>query len=387
MPSRSIRILFFESGRSGGSVRSVSNLIKGLSTLGCEVSFFSHYRHTAPVDLFSIDCVEKSFCLNVPLSERPDVGMRSFGVPHPTFFGLRYFLHSLVVLLRYRPQIVYLNNGIRPHFPALVAAGLLKIPIFCHFRESRGLLKWEEKFIHFIDRFIVLTKWGRELYHSHGIPLKKLQLMYNPLDLETFDERSKEDLNLRFESNAIYVVKIGTLKPQKRPDLAIKAFALAHAECPKLRLILAGDGPMKGELKKLVLQLGLTKSVLLIGQCSQIPALLKHCHIGLLVSEYGYEGLPNVIMESMASSMPFVTWKAPAMMELVEDSKTGLIADDDTPEAIGRALVTLCVSPELRMKMGNEGRKRIEEKSFSPESFMQEMYKMLEVVVYKNIGV
>ena len=64
----------------------------------------------------------------------------------------------------------------------------------------------------------------------------------------------------------------------------------------------------------------------------------RTCYIGLLVSRPDYEGQPNVILESMAARLPFITWDCPVMSELVQDGVTGLVVKNDSPAETAKAM-------------------------------------------------
>lgn len=375
-----LRVMFFECGEFGGSVRSLANMLRGLSDLGCEVGLVSHWRRTGPVDLGSLECVHKNYCLDLPARIRPepDLISRTLGILHLTRFGLRYLCLVLRGLVRFRPQIVYLNNG-PGNFIAVNTARLFGIPIVGHLRSISVFRPYVRHYLSRIQHFVALTKWGRQFYHDQGIPLDKISQIYNPIDIAEFDRKSGDSMDdPMMDDGTIYVVQVGTLREHKRPDLAIEAFILAKSEIPNLKLILVGDGPMRNELAQKVASERLTESVMLIGQCYQIPTLLKRCHIGMLLSRT--EGHSGSIMEYMAGRLPVLTWAMPGIDELVKDNQNGLVVPEPSAEAIAQALVRLCHSSELRAKMGHAGREFVTSGQFSPESHVQKIHSILKDV-------
>ena len=111
MPLDRIRILFFESGHLGGSIKSLGGLLRGLSRLDCDVDVVSWYRPTGPVDIFALECVQDVQSLNVAPGKRPVLGKRTLGIPHPTGLALRYFPLAWRVLARFQPDIAYLISA------------------------------------------------------------------------------------------------------------------------------------------------------------------------------------------------------------------------------------------------------------------------------------
>ena len=374
-----LRVMFFEGGELGGSVRSLGQMINGLTALDCEVGLVSHYKRTHPTDLGSIDSVRFWRCLDLPPQVRPhpEVAVRTLGIPRPTSFGMQYFFIALRALRRFRPDIAYFNNAIESSIPAAIAAKLLGIPTVCHLRLACDLHPIEQVFARIFDQFIVLTKAGQQIAQASGIPEQKLTQMYNPVDVLTFVERTKKalSLNIPWDSNCVYVIQVGTLNKRKRPMLALDAFTYARAQCPKLRLILAGSGQLRDALEQAIQRRGLDGSVHLIGYCSQIPALLSHCDIGLIVS--ASEGFGRVIPEYMAAGLPVVTWNMPVFRELVEDGQTGFLVSEPTPELFAEAITKLYRSAELRKRIGRAGRKWVAQGQFDISRYMQCMHSLL----------
>ena len=382
--SSHMRVMFFEFGEFGGSVRSLANMLRGLSDLGCEVGFISHFRRTSP-DLGSLECVHKNYFLDLPARVHPRPGLisRTLGIPHFTRFGLRYLCLAFRALIRFRPQIVYLNNG-PSNISAIIAAKMLGIPIVCHLRNVFYFRSVHNVLVPHIQQFIALTKWGHQFYHDQGIPLDKISQIYNPIDLSEFDRKSGDYMDgPMMEDGVVNVVQVGTLREHKRPDLAIEAFMLAKREISNLKLIFAGDGPMRNELEQMVKKQGFNGSVIFLGQCDQIPALLKRCHIGMLLSRS--EGQGYCFLEYMAARLPIVTWAMPGIGdELVVDNQNGLVVPELSPEAIAQALVKLCCSPKLCAKMGQRGREVVTSERFNPESHVRRIYRILTAVALRS---
>ena len=377
-----LRIMFFECGEFGGSVRCQGDMIEGLSALGCEIGLVSHYRKTGPVDLDSLDCIQRRYCLDLPaqVRPRPDVATRTFGIPHPTRFGMRYFRLAWRAIREFRPDVVYLNNGPGTHLPALTAARMLRVPVVCHLRMMSPLGPIDRFCLPRIKQFITLTRYGRLFYADQGIPSDKLLQLYDPFSVDEFDARTAEPhTGPVTRDGTVYVVQVGALRELKRPELAIEAFSIARRECPELKLVLAGDGPMRDCLETLILDRRLQGVVHLVGQCDNIAALLSRCHIGLHLSRS--EGMGLILLEFKAAGLPIVTWNHPVMVEMVENGKCGIVTDGARSQVIAQALVTLCKSPELRKKMGQAGRRSVVDGRFSPGSHALRLRDMLTEVL------
>jgi glycosyltransferase involved in cell wall biosynthesis len=90
-----------------------------------------------------------------------------------------------------------------------------------------------------------------------------------------------------------------------------------------------------------------------------------------------YEGLPNSLLEYMASSLSAVVARLPFIDELIRDQQGGLLIDDPTPQRIGEAIVTLAQSAEKRARMGTISRAIIESGAFQVDREAREIGTLL----------
>jgi len=149
------------------------------------------------------------------------------------------------------------------------------------------------------------------------------------------------------------VLFLGRLAAQKRPDLAVRALALARRTAPDLELTLCGEGEQRASLDALMTHLSLNKAVRMQGWCDDVFAQLRSCMCLLVTSTY--EGCPLTVLEAMAAGVPVVAVRVPGMDEVVRDGETGILCSED-PGDIAAALVRLHRSPELACRLGEAGR-------------------------------
>lgn len=353
-----IRVLFFESGRQGGSVFRLFSIIKRIDPSRFEVGVVSFYRDRAAAMLFELKGLFCRHSLHVPWYPQPDTFKFAFGVPVPTPFGVYFFLASLFALWRYRPSVAYMNSGIAGFEPAILAARLLGVKVICHLRMSRDLADYEVRLAGYVHHLVASSKWGAKFYQDQVQGRALATCVYEAIDLVEFDARAKEELQSPLPEGPVYICQVGSLISRKRPRLAIEAFEIARRKFPNLRLLLAGEGPLRPELDRLLRERGLHADVFLLGSRRDIPALLRACHIGLLLSVH--EGLPNSILEYMASSLPVVVVRLPFIDELIHDRQNGLVIDDPAPQRIADAILTCAQSADYRVRMGEVGRGTVE---------------------------
>ena len=117
------------------------------------------------------------------------------------------------------------------------------------------------------------------------------------------------------------VASIGELNRNKRPDLLVRAAHILRGTIPELRVIVAGDGPMRSALEDEISLLGLGDVVTLLGHVSRdtLRVITERADIGMLVSER--EGLPRSLMEFVAAGTPIAGTRTRGITDEVIDER------------------------------------------------------------------
>lgn len=118
------------------------------------------------------------------------------------------------------------------------------------------------------------------------------------------------------------VLSVSRLSVEKDVPTLIEAFAQLHARHPRLRLLLAGDGPERPALQALLAQRGLSSVVQLVGRIAQPMAWMRRAAVFALASRF--EGFGNVLVEALASGVPVVSTDCPVgPREILENGRFG----------------------------------------------------------------
>jgi glycosyltransferase involved in cell wall biosynthesis len=129
--------------------------------------------------------------------------------------------------------------------------------------------------------------------------------------------------------------------PEKRAPLAVRALARARREMPELRGVIYGDGPERGEVLRLVAELGLERAV-------QVPGFVAHDeleeamrHALCIVLPSRREGYGMVVIEAATKGTPSVLVEAPdnAAVELIEPGRNGFVAPTPSVEDVAAAIL------------------------------------------------
>ncbi len=198
---------------------------------------------------------------------------------------------------------------------------------------------------------------------------RKSICIYNALDLDRFDtspdagirEVLRTELGLPLE--APVCITVGRLAPQKGYPILLEAAALVLAEIPSAHFLVVGGGELEPELKEMAKQLGIDRSVHFVGIRPDVENLLAAAD--LFVSSSQWEGLPTVILESMAAHIPVVATDVSGTREIVQDGVTGLLVPPQDPPALAQAIATMIRDQNRATKMGERAYHRVHEFSIT----------------------
>ncbi len=222
--------------------------------------------------------------------------------------------------------------------------------------------------------------------HVNGsVPLR---VVLNGIRFDGFQPRLDSRLEVRqrlgIPPTAPVVGTVAVFRRQKRLDLWLTTARQALEQRPDLHFILVGDGPMRGELERLVPSLGLEGQVHFVGLQEQTQPFFSAMDVFLMSSRF--EGLPLALLEAMAAELPVVATAVGGVPEVVVDGKTGVLVPPDEPAEAAEALLKLLSEPEGRKTMGRAGRERVEAQ-FSMARMVRELESIyLEVLARRRDG-
>lgn len=186
-----------------------------------------------------------------------------------------------------------------------------------------------------------------------GCPREKLRMMRTILPDIPFKTRTiPMDGKWR-------IVQAARLVPKKGLGTALKAFARFAGEYPEATFTIAGEGPLEETLRQQAQQLGIAHLVNFTGFLSQeaLTALYADSHIFLHPSETAggdVEGVPNAMLEAMASGLPVVATHHGGIPEVIQDGGNGLLCAERDAPAVAEALLRLAGAPSLYMHLSEK---------------------------------
>lgn len=153
------------------------------------------------------------------------------------------------------------------------------------------------------------------------------------------------------------VGSVGRLVPQKGYTYFIEAAQQVLASIPSSHFVLVGEGRAEQALRRQVNELGLSERILFTGPRSDVETLLALMDV--FVSSSLWEGLPTVVLESMASGTPVVATNVSGNAELIRDRETGLLVPPANPIALANAIISMLQEPLLAERVAKGARELV----------------------------
>lgn len=276
----------------------------------------------------------------VPYFFLPKIGRRFYSI----YMFLSILLHSGLWLYRLKPRKLLASWA----YPDAVAASWLSklfkldfyfkvhgsdIDIQClHTARANQVVKASQHAKGILSVSQALAKKMVNL----GVELGKIHVIYNGVSHDKFSQQPDRPYPQD------YLLFIGNLKLDKGVMELIDGFAKVCKEQPKLHLVYIGSGTMMPILRKRSQELQLTERVTFLGNVdhNDIPKWLNHS-TALCLPSY-HEGVPNVILEAMASATPIIATSVGGIPEVLDKNVCGLIIPPKDSSAISNAIIKVC---------------------------------------------
>lgn len=181
----------------------------------------------------------------------------------------------------------------------------------------------------------------------------EIPVIPNGVDLELYKMDARSAATPRLFS-------VGRIVHQKGLDLALHALAGLKQLSWEWRI--AGDGPQLDVLKLLAQKLGIADRVHFLGWQAREQLIEQYHWSNLFLFPSRHEGMPNAVLEAMASGLPVIASRIAGSEELVSNGETGFLFPSEDIEALRDALHKLISDADLRQTMGNVARRHMEER-------------------------
>lgn len=230
------------------------------------------------------------------------------------------------------------------------------------------LRSYEKKLMKRSDALIAVSKYTvKELTELYNIPKEKIHVIYNGVDTEKFKPRiNRTELRREFslEENKKIVLFVGRLYHRKGLEILLQSIPQVIDEFSNVRFVISGQGFKQKEegLRNLSKELNIEEQVTFLGYVSdeKLPSLYSSSDIFVLPAIY--ENFPFAILEAQSSGLPVISTKVGGIPEFLVDNKNGFLIDPRDSSQLAQRLLTLLQDEKTAKKMGDCGRRLVEEK-------------------------
>jgi glycosyltransferase involved in cell wall biosynthesis len=181
------------------------------------------------------------------------------------------------------------------------------------------------------------------------------------------------------------IISIGQLWERKGLRYLVEACGVLRDRGADFRCEIVGDGPLRAELEALIQELDLADRVLLTGP-QPFPEVVRRYRrasvfvLPCIVTDEGdRDGIPNVILEAMASRLPVVSTAVSGIPEVIHDGETGLVVPQRDPAAIADAVQRLAADPGLAAAIGERANALVRAE-FDPDRNVGRLLELFEAV-------
>lgn len=286
---------------------------------------------------------------------------------------------------KHRIDIIHAHNAAPLIYSGVASLFMMKRPVLLYTEHNQiysatGFSRKKFKlYLRFADHIVAISENLKKSLKEDFSASAPMTLIYNGIDGQRFSTSVAKDVRaeLGVDKN-IFLFGCGVvLSKQKGMPYLFEAISGIKDKLQDCLFVIAGDGPLKGELEDLSRTLKIDHLVRLIGYRSDMPDVVSSLNAYVLPSLW--EGLPLSLIEALALSKPVVCTSVGGNPEIIEDKVNGLVVPPADPDALGRALLEMLQSKTMYKEMTAVNRQKFDDQ-FSLTSMVsvhEDLYKKL----------
>jgi glycosyltransferase involved in cell wall biosynthesis len=235
------------------------------------------------------------------------------------------------------------------------------------------------------DAIIAPSQYLQSIIGGWGIPYDRIEVIYNAIDPSRYALAcTKEEARRRLGLEGKIILTVARLTPWKGIDRVIGVLPEIRRQANEANLVVVGDGPELGNLQGLAGELGVKEYVGFVGRVphEEVPYYLRAADVFVLYS--GYEGLPHIVLEAMATGVPVILSNKGGNREVGEDGVNGLLVPMGDQEKLKEAILRVLQDRELAEEFVDRSRERLEQ-AFSWDVLTKRTLEVLQAVSGKAL--
>jgi glycosyltransferase involved in cell wall biosynthesis len=192
------------------------------------------------------------------------------------------------------------------------------------------------------------------------------------------EQRSRARRRLGVAGGEFLIGCVGHFTPEKGHALLIRGFSEILRTHPETRLAVVGEGPLRGELERLIRERGLQGRAVLTGFVSDLDCILPG--FDLLVHPSLDEGLGSVLLQAMSRRVPLCASRTGGIPEAVIEGETGFLFSPGSTEALVRSVLRARSNPDLTGRQAERAAARVRS-AFSVERMVADTGKVYSEIL------
>jgi glycogen(starch) synthase len=258
---------------------------------------------------------------------------------------------------------------------------------------NNGLHTDEQRHISDIEWWLIYEAWkvivcssamNQELQYIFQVPQDKIRVIPNGIDIKGMqivpDQAFRRQYAADYEEIVLF---IGRLVFEKGVDTLLLAYNQMLAVRPNVKLIIAGKGPIQGDLESLAQQLGVSHKVVFAGHvdAARRNKLLSIANVAVFPSRYEPFGI--VALEAMAAGVPVIVGNAGGLKEIVTDQQDGFLVEPGSAGALSTAILTMLDDKKRASTMAEKAKQKVIDK-YSWNSVAESTHKLYSQVLEEH---
>lgn len=232
--------------------------------------------------------------------------------------------------------------------PVLMTARGSDVNLYPEYAVPRALIRWA---VGTAARVVTVSEALRNRLLALGANPARVVTLRNGVDLQRFRPGDRAAARSRLGLTGATVLSVGNLLELKGHHLLIEALP----DLPGVTALIAGEGPLRASLERLARDRGVADRVRLPGNLPQEELVACYNAADLLVLASSREGMPNVVLESLACGTPVVATPVGGIPELIDTEASGRVLPERSAAAIAATVRALLAAPPDRDRVAAQG--------------------------------
>ena len=239
--------------------------------------------------------------------------------------------------------------------PAVWMGWIKSVPVIINYRGGeaeqyfRQSFKWVAPTLRKVTAIVVPSVFLAQVFSAYGF---QAEIIPNIIDLKKFAFRYRRGVA---DPDAPLLVITRNLEKIYGLDIAIDAIRLLKSRLPRIKVYIAGSGPLLGHLMERVQQLALTENIEFTGKLTPEQVVALYGKADIMLNPTTVDNMPNSILEALANGLPVVTTNVGGIPYMVTDNQTALFVDVNDPEMLAAKIEQLVDNRDLYEKLVSNG--------------------------------